>query len=125
MKQDNVVYVDGKKAVLYLRVSTEEQVDNFSLDTQRDICTKEAQKRGYEVTETFREEGRSAKTITGRPVLIELLEYCRKNKHSVQAVIVYRLDRISRITADYLAIRKKILFLGQIHMMKSQLMSFR
>jgi len=108
MKQDNMVYVDGKKAVLYLRVSTEEQVDNFSLDTQRDICTKEALKRGYEVTETFREEGRSAKTITGRPILIELLEYCRKNKHSVQAVIVYRLDRISRITADYLAIRKKL-----------------
>ncbi len=112
MSQDNVVYVDGKKAVLYLRVSTEEQVDNFSLDTQRDICTKEALKRGFEVTETFREEGRSAKTITGRPVLIELLEYCRKNKHSVQAVIVYRLDRISRITADYLAIRKKLTELG-------------
>lgn len=108
MNQQNVIYADGKKAVLYLRVSTEEQVDNFSLDTQEEICRREAQKRNYEIIEVFREEGRSAKTITGRPVLISLLEYCRKNKGRVQAVFVYRLDRISRITADYLAIRKKL-----------------
>ena len=108
MKSDNHIYADGKLAVLYLRVSTEEQVDNFSLGTQEEICKKEAEKRGYQVIEIFREEGRSAKSITGRPVLIQLLEYCRKHKHAVQAVFVYRLDRVSRITADYLAIRKKL-----------------
>lgn len=108
MKDKNTIYADGKKAVIYLRVSTEEQVDNFSLDTQEGICRKEAEKRGYEITETFREEGRSAKNISGRPVLINLLEYCRKNKRTVQAVFVYRLDRISRVTGDYLAIRKKL-----------------
>ncbi len=108
MKSKNMIYENGKKAVLYLRVSTEEQVDNFSLDTQEDICRKEAEKRNYQVIEVFREEGRSAKSITGRPVLINLLEYCRKNKNKVQAVFVYRLDRVSRITSDYLAIRKKL-----------------
>lgn len=96
------------KGVVYLRVSTEEQVDNYSLDTQQDICLKEAQRRGVEIVKIFREEGRSAKTIIGRPVLIELLEYCRKNKRTVNAVFVYRLDRMSRQTADYLAIRKKL-----------------
>lgn len=105
----NVIHEGGKKAIIYLRVSTEEQVDNFSLDTQEDICRKEAEKRGYEIVDLFREEGRSAKTIVGRPVLISLLEYCRKNKNKIQAVFVYRLDRISRQTADYLAIRKKLL----------------
>ncbi len=108
MKPNNVIYADGKKAILYLRVSTEEQVDNFSLDTQEEICRKEAEKRGYQIIEVFREEGRSAKSITGRPTLIQLLEYCRRHKHGVQAVFVYRLDRVSRITADYLAIRKKL-----------------
>lgn len=103
-----VIHEDGKRAVIYLRVSSEEQVDNFSLSTQEDICRKEANKRGYEIIEVFREEGRSAKSITGRPVLINLLEYCRKNKKRINAVIVYRLDRISRQTADYLAIRKKL-----------------
>ena len=37
--QKPTIYDDGKKAVLYLRVSTEEQVDNFSLDTQEEICS--------------------------------------------------------------------------------------
>ncbi|MEX0616617.1 MAG: recombinase family protein, partial [Candidatus Woykebacteria bacterium] len=100
--------VKPKKAVIYLRVSTEEQVDNFSLGTQEDICKKEALRRGFEVLSIFREEGKSAKTIVGRPVLIEMLEYCRKNKKQLSAVIVYRLDRISRQTSDYLAIRKKL-----------------
>ncbi len=97
-----------KKAVVYLRVSTEEQVDNFSLGTQEEICLKEAQRKGIEVVQIFREEGRSAKTISGRPVLIEMLEYCRKYKRTIDAVIVYRLDRMSRQTSDYLAIRKKL-----------------
>jgi site-specific DNA recombinase len=97
-----------RQAVLYLRVSTEEQVENYSLDTQADICKKEAERRGLEVTQIFREEGRSAKTIVGRPTLIDMLEYCRKHKRDIDAVIVYRLDRISRQTADYLAIRQKL-----------------
>ena len=95
-------------AVVYLRVSTEEQVENYSLDTQSEICRREAERRGLEIVRVFREEGRSAKTIKDRPALIELLEYCRKHKRDVGAVIVYRLDRISRQTADYLAIRKKL-----------------
>ena len=96
-------------AVIYLRVSTEEQVDNFSLETQEQICRKEAEKREITIIETFRDEGKSAKNIQGRPSLIQMLEYCRKHKKDIDAVIVYRLDRISRQTADYLAIRKKLI----------------
>ena len=97
-----------KKAVVYLRVSTEEQVENYSLDTQENICAKEAQRRDIAVIKIFKEEGRSAKTIAGRPALIELLEYCRKNRREIDALIVYRLDRLSRQITDYLAIRKKL-----------------
>ena len=96
-------------AVVYLRVSTEEQVDNFSLDTQEEICRKEAVRRGMKIIKIFREEGKSAKTITGRPVLVEMLKYCRKNKKTLGAVFVYRLDRLSRQTSDYLSIRKSLI----------------
>ncbi len=65
-----------KKAIVYLRVSTEEQVSNFSLDTQKEICQKEAARKGYEIVEYFKEEGRSAKNIVGRPVLSDMLP-CR------------------------------------------------
>ncbi len=97
-----------KKAVIYLRVSTEEQVDNFSLGNQEETCKKEAIRRGYEVVQIFKEEGKSAKNIIGRPILIEMLEYCRKNKKDLGAIFVYRLDRISRQTSDFLSIRKKL-----------------
>jgi site-specific DNA recombinase len=103
-----IIRENGKRAVIYLRVSTEEQVDNFSLDTQEDICRKEASKRGYEIIDIFKEEGRSAKSILGRPVLINLIEYARKKRNQIHAVFVYRLDRVSRQTGDYLAIRKKL-----------------
>ena len=97
-----------KKAIAYLRVSTEEQVDNFSLETQEDTCRKEAAKRKLKLAKIFKEEGKSAKNITGRPALLQLFEYCRQNKSNIHALIVYRLDRLSRQTADYLAIRKKL-----------------
>lgn len=100
------------EAVIYLRVSTEEQVDNFSLDTQEDICRKEAERKGLKVVKVFREEGRSAKTIDGRPELLEMLHYCRKNKKTLGAVIIYRLDRLSRQTSDYLKIRKSLIDLN-------------
>lgn len=104
--------LERKNAAIYLRVSTEEQVDNFSLGTQEELCTKEANRRGFDVIEVFREEGRSAKNILGRPVLVALLEYCRRNKRQLDAVFVYRIDRISRQTADYLAIRRKLAEFG-------------
>ncbi len=101
-----------KNAVLYLRVSSEEQVENFSLGTQEEICRREATRRGFEIVEIFREEGRSAKNISGRPELLKLLEFCRRNRKTVDAVFIYRLDRISRQTQDYLYIRKKLFDYG-------------
>lgn len=97
-----------KKAIAYLRVSTEEQVDNYSLETQEEICRKEAEKRDLHLVRVFKEEGKSAKDISGRPTLLQLLEYCRNNKNKIDALLVYRLDRLSRQTADYLAIRNKL-----------------
>lgn len=110
--QFNESYILQKKAVLYIRVSSEEQVENFSLGTQEDICRRDAKFKGYEIVEVFREEGKSAKTITGRPELLRLLDYCRRNKRDIQAIFVYRLDRLSRQTQDYLAIRKRLFDYG-------------
>lgn len=96
-----------KKAVIYIRVSSEEQVENFSLQTQEDICRRDAKYKGLEVVEVFREEGKSAKTILGRPELLRMLDFCRKNKKEIKAIFVYRLDRLSRQTSDFLALRQR------------------
>ena len=97
--------------VLYLRVSSEEQVENYSLSNQEYACTKLAESRGLNIVEIFREEGASAKTAN-RPELIRLLEYCRKHKDSVSSVMVYKIDRLSRQTSDFLKIRMNLFELG-------------
>ncbi len=98
----------SKKAIMYVRVSTDEQVDNYSLGTQEELCEKEALSRGYDIVDVFREEGKSAKTISGRPTLIKMLSYCLKNRKKIDALFVYRLDRVAREVGDYIAIRKKL-----------------
>ena len=97
--------------VLYLRVSSEEQVENYSLSNQEYACTKLAESRGLNIVEIFREEGASAKTAN-RPELIRLLDYCRKHKDSVSSVMVYKIDRLSRQTSDFLKIRMNLFELG-------------
>jgi len=101
-----------KTALLYLRVSSEDQVKNFSLDSQKQTCIQEADRRGYEVAKIYREEGKSAKTMADRPELAALLNYCKQNSKQVSAVISYRIDRISRNTMDFLKIRSDLAKLG-------------
>lgn len=94
-----------KKAVIYCRVSTKEQVEEGnSLATQERNCTEYAIKHGYEIAAIFREEGESAKTAD-RTELKKLMAFCSSKKNSISVVIAYKIDRISRNTDDYSQIR--------------------
>jgi site-specific DNA recombinase len=97
--------VNTKKAVLYCRVSTREQVEEGnSLVSQERLCREYAAKHLYEIVEVFIEQGESAKT-TDRPELQRLLRYCTDRKNGVNAVIAYKLDRVARDTDNYSEIR--------------------
>ena len=58
---------------IYTRVSTQMQVDGYSLDAQRDLLIKEAKHRGMAVAAEFSDEGKSGKNTTGRPQFTEML----------------------------------------------------
>lgn len=95
----------SKHAVIYCRVSTKEQVDEgSSLSTQDKICGEYAAKHGFEVIKTFVEQGESAKTAN-RTELQKMLKFCADKRNQVSAVIVYKLDRLSRNTDDYSQLR--------------------
>lgn len=91
------------RAVLYCRVSTTEQAQNLSLDTQEAACRAYCAREGYAVDRLFVDAGESAKTAN-RPAFQDLLTYCRVEKGKVHAVIVYSLTRFSRNNADHHAI---------------------
>jgi len=62
-------------AVIYCRVSTKEQVDNFSLSNNEKACRQICSRNGLDVDHVFIEEGESAKT-TNKTQLQEMLTYC-------------------------------------------------
>lgn len=93
----------NNRAVIYIRVSTAQQVDGASLDTQEERCNEWALRNGVLVTRTFREEGVSAKTAN-RPILQEMLSYINDNQKNLNYLIIYEVDRLSRNMEDFMAI---------------------
>ncbi len=85
------------RAVIYVRVSTTDQVDNYSLETQETECRKYCEREGLIVDRLFREEGESAKTVN-RTELQEMLRYLTSHakKREITHVVVYRVDRLAR-----------------------------
>ena len=92
------------KAIIYSRVSTEDQVKNYSLGNQEQVCREYATRNSMEVIKIFVEEGESAKFIS-RTKLAELIDYCKKNSGLIDVLIVYKLDRLARSQQDHQAIR--------------------
>lgn len=111
--ETNRVNIDSvsQNCIIYTRVSSDEQITNFSLQTQEDFCKREAERRNLKTLKTFKEEGVSAKTLN-RPELISLFDFARKNKNNINFVLIYRFDRLSRQTSDFLACRKTFADMG-------------
>lgn len=96
--------MSNPKAILYTRVSSDEQVENTSLDQQestgKDFCTR----KGFKLVKVFREEGESARYIE-RTQLKSALEYCANKKNGIEFFVVYKYDRFSRSVENHLAIK--------------------
>ena len=91
-------------AYIYTRVSSKEQLEGYSLESQEHICREWCAFKGYGVRRVFTELGESAKT-THRTELNKMLA-CIESYHSEIGVIVtYKLDRLTRNTRDFLDLR--------------------
>jgi len=89
-------------AYCYARVSTQMQAeDGMSRGAQEKQMKAAAEAAGYEAV-ILREEGRSGKSIQGRPVLRQALDDLDSGK--AKALYVTRLDRLARSTRDFLSI---------------------
>ncbi|DAB19087.1 TPA: hypothetical protein CPT81_08795, partial [Candidatus Gastranaerophilales bacterium HUM_20] len=98
-----------EKAIIYVRVSSEEQAKHgFSIENQKKVCSEFAERNGYYVDKLFVDEGKSAKNLD-RPEIQELMSYCSKKKNDIKALVVWRLDRISRNNTDYHGVLRPLL----------------
>jgi DNA invertase Pin-like site-specific DNA recombinase len=99
MHNENKAVIDNsvtaKYAVIYLRVSTKGQVDQYGLDVQLDQTTTYANEHGYTIMETFSELATSGTTeFDDRLAWLAMLDYV--TQHDVTAVIIPDLSRLAR-----------------------------
>lgn len=88
-------------AIIYTRVSTKEQAEGgYSLTNQDKECKKFAKDNGFSVLKVYEERGESAKT-TDRTELQHLMHYCSQNKKDIDALIIWKFDRLARNMQDF------------------------
>ena len=92
------------RAAFYARVSSEEQVEGYSIDAQVRAFKKLVEDRHWEEYHEYIDEGKSARSdnIDKRPAFKEMMEDALAGKFDV--LVVHKLDRFSRnlrITLEY------------------------
>lgn len=92
---------EGKKCFLYSRVSTEMQVDGYSLEAQKSVLKKFAEREEMKIVEYYEDAGKSGKSIEGRPAFKKMLSDIESGQ-SVDYILVYKLSRFGRNAADIL-----------------------
>ena len=102
----------GAKVYIYTRVSTEMQVEGYSLDAQRVEILKEVRRHDMIVAGEYTDEGRSGKSIVGRDGFQQMLDDIIARKDDVSFVLVYKLSRFGRNVADILSTLKTMRFYG-------------
>jgi len=93
---------NGKRCVLYLRVSLERQTEGFSLEGQEHSLREWAKFEGMSVVETYIEAGKSGKSIDGRDEFKRMLNDIATKRISIDFVVVYKLSRFGRNAKDVL-----------------------
>lgn len=89
-----------KKAVAYLRVSSQRQKNNESPTTQRDSIQRYANNEGIEIVKWFEDIAKSGKNAE-RNGLQDLLKYCLKQRGDIDHWLVYNMKRASRDNETY------------------------
>lgn len=92
---------EGKKCILYPRVSTEMQVEGYSLDGQKNSLKRFAEREEMQIVDYYEDAGKSGKSIEGRPAFKKMLSDIESGQ-SVDYILVYKLSRFGRNAADIL-----------------------
>ncbi len=91
------------KCYIYTRVSTSMQVEGYSLDAQKDKLKKYADYQEMIIAGEYSDEGKSGKSVEGRPEFQQMLCDIENDKDNVDFVLVFKLSRFGRNAADVLS----------------------
>ncbi|MDT8719524.1 recombinase family protein [Clostridium sp. 19966] len=88
-----------ENVLIYTRVSTQEQVNGYSLDHQKNEIIDYCKKMGYNIVGTYTDEGITGTSIEKRPGFKQLLKHIESDSN-VNAIIAWKLSRFSRNMID-------------------------
>lgn len=91
-----------KKCYIYTRVSTSMQVEGYSLDAQKEKLKWYAEFQNMTIAGEYSDEGKSGKSVEGRPEFLRMLSDIEDGKDKVEFVLVFKLSRFGRNAADVL-----------------------
>ena len=96
-----------ERVACYVRVSSDKQAEEgYSIDEQIERLTAYCKAMGWRITKVYTDGGYSGAN-TNRPALQDLI--LASQSHSIDAVVVYKLDRLSRSQRDTLTIIEGLL----------------
>ncbi len=99
--------ISSKTGIIYCRISSKEQVEGTSLESQEKVCQEYAEKQNIRILSIFLEKGESAKTAD-RTQFTKAIAMCSKKKPKVDYFIVYKLDRFARNQDDHVIVRQML-----------------
>lgn len=102
-KYKNVDQTQIKNVVTYIRVSSSDQIENFSLETQQEDLMKLITYKGYNLVEKFKDPGVSGKNIIKRPDFQRMIEFIKERANTpekIDCILVWKLSRFSRNSLD-------------------------
>lgn len=94
-------------AIIYIRVSTRGQIDNGSLETQREACIKHCEDQGYRIFDIVEDAGFSG-AVGSRPGVERMIQLCREHSDEIGFVVANVMDRASRNTEQWIEFRRFI-----------------
>src|SRR6187401_2569587 len=92
----------GRTAVMYVRVSSKEQEQGFSIPAQRQLLKDYAEREGIHVVQEF-EDVETAKR-SGRTSFSEMVDFLRKKSSGCRTLLVEKTDRLYRNIKDWVTI---------------------
>lgn len=95
-----------KKVAIYIRYSSENQRDGYSVEYQEEECRKFCDAEGFDVARVYVDEAVSGRSAEGRASLFEMLSDVRSGEY--EAVVVYKFSRFARNLLEATIYRQQI-----------------
>ena len=108
----------GLNCYIYTRVSTEIQIEGFSLSAQLQECQKMAEIYKMNVVGIYSDEGKSGKDVEGRPEFQRMMRDIEYKNDNVSFILVFKLSRFGRNATEMLSglnmLKKKGVYLWSV-----------